>query len=335
MRCAVNPTSRSCLRIALAFTLLLFTDTAAARTPGEVAVRIELEAPNDCPSADAFLQAVLRRAPTARAANAAEPARSFRAVIERRGKRFAGRVDASSLSSTEAKVAEARSCNDLVDALAVTVALSLEVEAEQGTSRAAPAEPAQPDAPESGQSAPAVTAKPSSTGSEPSASWEWGGAASGVAVVSSLPALLGGEFALLARSAARGPWSPGIRLGAGIAANGGDTGLRLRWTYGSLSVCPTRVGREMLSLSACVRSLAGALRGEARERGTGSASLLLGATGAELHGDVRVGAVLIQARGAALATWAKPSFSSQPSGRKLVRVQSSLFEAGVGLGIVF
>lgn len=89
--------------------------------------RVELTAPNQCPAEEHLLEAILRRTTRARVAAAGEPARPLRAEIKESKGKLEGVLHLT-LANGESleRTAEALHCEDLVDALGLIVAISID-----------------------------------------------------------------------------------------------------------------------------------------------------------------------------------------------------------------
>lgn len=321
---------------AIAFTLAY--PTLAQAEPG-VAVRAELEAPAECPDADWFLQEILKRAPEARPAMAAEAARRFRARVSRQGAGFSGVLESESLARTDARAVQAPGCQEVVSSLAMTVALSLEAD---------PVEPNEQDqAPEADEPAVAAPIAPEPEAPKPDpvkppmlpparqSSLLGVGVEAGI-LVGGLPLLVGGKAAVLWRAAKPGAWAPMVRVGAGYYTrlDTGDTKLSL--PLATVDLCPSLAAVGPIWLTPCVHSVLGLLRGEARESGGAEpASLLLGGTGIEGRLEWLLEPVLLDLHGGVLGVWSAPTFRARPSGRVLLEVERLVFDTGLGLSLVF
>jgi hypothetical protein len=109
--------------------------TVLACLPAAAAEGVSYDAPGGCPKADAFEQALQART---------QDTRDVRIVvrIDRNGDDFAGRVDVSSGSASRSRSLTATSCSELVDALALSAALSIEEVRQEADSAPAKRTPA-------------------------------------------------------------------------------------------------------------------------------------------------------------------------------------------------
>jgi hypothetical protein len=294
----------------------------ASAPPSQIAVQVELDAPSECPNADALLERVLTRVPHARRASAAEPARRYRATIQRDGERYLGAVVSESHSATDERGSQSASCDELVTLLAVSVALSLE----NAEPASAPPEPAV-EAPKG--------IRPAESASETGVSW--GVLLSARVLTASVPALGGGSFEAGLESRTPGSFSPSVWLGAlGLFPMAESDSVELTLLAGSLSICPARWAAGPLHVIPCLQTLAGSLSGEAREGfGAREASLLFGATGPALRLDARAAPLVVSLSAAALGVWSAPSFRSEPSGRELAAAEALAVSGGAAIGVIF
>jgi len=323
-----------------AFTPLLAVGAASASTPEPVlAVRAELNAPRGCPSADTFLEEILKRAPGARAASAAEAARRYRANVERAGARFRGEVASESLSRTDGKAVDGATCSEVITALAIVVALSLDADA------IAPSEPEAPVTPDRKPPArepvsPRAPAKKAQKRTAEPSGREWGLAAEGALLGQALPTLLGGGASVFVRTSRTGVFAPSIRLGGGLLFPvDSSPPLELRMPFLLLDFCPSRFTVGPVHASPCVHTTAGLLSGRARRsRDTGAtqaAALPFMATGPEVRLELQLERVLFGVRGSLLGVWSAPSFRRRPSGSVVMESGALAVEAGAGFGVIF
>ncbi len=101
-------------------------------------VSIVVEAPNACVTARDFFDLVRRRTPRIRRADAAEPARRYRLTIED-DQPVVGRLVAENTDGTlTPREVEGASCQEVADALALVLAVTLDPLAELGPAQARP-----------------------------------------------------------------------------------------------------------------------------------------------------------------------------------------------------
>ncbi len=161
------------IRSVLLCAALALSVSAAQAQPEGRPIRLLFQAPPACPPSSRFLEKVMTRAPRAHLAVGDEPGRTFHLQIERIGTGFHGTLRAETTPGlfSEKRGFEAPTCPELEEALALTMALSLDEEA--------PAPPPKADDP-----GPAVMAPPRP--------WEWSVKLGGEALTIGLPQLMVG-----------------------------------------------------------------------------------------------------------------------------------------------
>lgn len=227
-----------------------------------VPVRVEVEAPADCADAPSFLERVRARRPGIRAAREDETPPSYKVRIAADNGRMLGSVVAE---DGEPRSLASATCSELVDALALTVALAIDSR-ESGKSSAAPPEPQSGPPVEAASEPPPDSQRPAIVASRSrvfraslgvDATLTWMGA------LSRLPTP--GIF-VEAGPEVDGVRDVWLRVGAATSAGGIDTGAGradVRWWVGQLDGCPpgARLSRMFLA-RACLGVEAGMLSAE-------------------------------------------------------------------------
>jgi hypothetical protein len=247
---------------------LFFLLSPAAAQPDEEPVFLEYRAPVICENEAQFFARARSRAPRMRIARPDERARMFVVDIEQRAGRTSGRLTVRNPEGRQTvRELEARDCGEVVDALALVMALAVNPRAADVTPAAVnplPADTARaaPTVAPAGEPTPAATAAPTSvparvTASESAAAaaatppsgaslWAFRGAlaAWGVGAIAPEPlfgARAGGEVLNLATAVL----APSFRLSAGYATREGFVvdGGTAHFAYGgaSFELCPLRL----------------------------------------------------------------------------------------------
>ena len=276
-----------------AFAVFALAGAARAQESQEAPepLSVAYEAPEGCPTAEAFFREVSARTTRARAPLPDERARVMHVVVTRRGERYGGRLwidDASRVGT--ARAVEGTTCSEVVGALALIGALAVDPRA--STAPVAPTSRAQTDAGDALPPAPAPSKTAVSMAPPPTAQRaETPGPGPaprpappptrvGVAVGVQAEALFvagavgsGRVFGDLSFRSADSIFAPAIRLAVArsldvdrAAAIGGAS---LRWTVGSLELCPLRL---RLAPPLALRPCAGAAAGALDASGTGIAA---------------------------------------------------------------
>lgn len=260
------------------------TASASSPAPASAAepIRFEYDAPASCPGEDAFIAQVLARTQLARRAVAGEVARSFAVSVWTRGASVVGRLTVGSASGERSeRTVSASNCTDLVGALALVAALTVDPAASTAplVPAAPPAPPAPPTAPAPVSPAPREPA-PRRTPREPVRSPAaparqahtpnpWSGSA-GVLVgltgaVAPEPLPLLGIFASVARREG-GVLEPavGVSIQAGrVTATNSTSNVTFTWVAGRLDACPIAWRPwQSLALRPCAALDAGMLRAD-------------------------------------------------------------------------
>jgi hypothetical protein len=230
---------------------------ALASEPTEaVPVRLEYRAPPACPDSEAFLAAVRARTQRVRPADADEPARTFVVVILSDGARTFGRLQVTEEGrETDSREVSGASCGEVVEALSLTAALSVDPEALLGAP--APPPPPPPPAPPP-SSPPPPPQKPPPV--PPPFSWWLGADLIGSSAVG--PGLIwGGGVGLEIEQNAPGLLRPSARISIRGARNDllsrADAALATWYALG-LDACPLRIG-SVLHIEPCATVRAGLL----------------------------------------------------------------------------
>ena len=196
-----------------------------ARAADAVPVRVRVEAPVGCPSADEFIVR-LGAELAVRSAGADEPAHSLLVEVRRDASGFVGSLGSSSTAGVAARDTRAASCEQVFSALALTAALALE-------GRPAPLPPAlssspAPSAPPPHTALAAIELASQSRTPVPRPSQRvYGWAAGARLLAGSLPLLLGPTLEL-SNSATRGPGlSVALRLGLLLPVDAASSSVEL------------------------------------------------------------------------------------------------------------
>ena len=231
-------------------------------------MRLQYEAPSGCPDEQAFYAAIEARTALVRPAREGETARVFRVrvTVDRSGSVGELRAVEEGRDTTGRRV-EAPTCDEVVQALALTVALSIDPMASIAPTRPPPAPPASssapPPPPPPKRSAPAAaTPAPRSFGFE-----------LGVEAVIAHPLEpylhAGGAIVAGVDWPYAGVLTPSIQLGVGQLRNDllstpADAALAL--TTAAITLCPTRfVLSEKFDARLCARGEGGVLAGRGRD----------------------------------------------------------------------
>lgn len=118
-----RPTSKALLGLSGALVLL----TAVPAGAEVETIRIDYRAARGCPTAEQFVNRVLRRAQNARLAQFEEDARTFVVVIERSARSYSGSLAIrENGGSTVARTVTARQCGDVAGVLALSTILAVD-----------------------------------------------------------------------------------------------------------------------------------------------------------------------------------------------------------------
>ena len=117
----------------------------AALAADAVPIRVNYDAPASCPNQDAFYEAVQARTERVRKAQGNEPRVDVNVRVTRADRRFHGEMrEVVNQGETSARNVDGETCKEVVEALAFTVALSLDPEAHPPVPPTAAVEPAPP-----------------------------------------------------------------------------------------------------------------------------------------------------------------------------------------------
>jgi hypothetical protein len=254
------------LRLALAQGAPLST-TEAQADPTRLAVRIEYAAPQRCPSEAEFEAELHKRTAKARPAADSEPAHVVRVVVRSLPSgAMVGRI-ATEWNGEHSGVRELRdkNCGQLVSALALTAALTIDPDArldlapeatKAETTVPAPAPAPAPPPSENTDRQPVTEPSPRSMSLEKRVGMEAG--AVRIITPGAMPTL--GAFGELAWL---GPdfVSPSIRLSLDLASNTLDVNraANFSWLAGTLELCPIAVRWADTELRPCVSGAGGAI----------------------------------------------------------------------------
>jgi hypothetical protein len=110
----------------ISLSLLTTLATVAAAAPAQPAA-LSFVAATGCPSREAFLSSVEKRGGDLSALDAAVPRRSFDVAIRREGEAYVGTLtaDLGDASKADARTVQAATCDEVFEALSVTMALEL------------------------------------------------------------------------------------------------------------------------------------------------------------------------------------------------------------------
>jgi len=248
---------------------------------GSEAVRFRYEAPEPCPSIDAFQSAVMNRTSRARTAQPQERAREFDVVLARRDAHWQGRLTIHEQSGAASeRTVEGDSCQEVMDAVALVTALAIDprartVPAAEPIASAAPAGSSPPSsatrpdaAPAPRQPPPSPPAAHDSVPIRPAPSW---GAGFGVQLATTWgPAPDPVWTVPLFLQVSRGDPSPGqssLRLtlsyGRSPSVSSQEGSGRFVWTTGRLDVCVLAARpAPQIRLLPCAMLDVGALQGQ-------------------------------------------------------------------------
>jgi hypothetical protein len=269
----------------------------AATSPPATAIRIELEAPPDCATAEAFYEAV--RARTERARTVREGEAGVRVVVRlvRAGARVQGELRViGERGESDTRRVDGGTCTEVVEALSLTVALAVDPTAllgpQESVVKLPPPEPPPPPPP------PPPPAEP------PRAiEVRLGLHAGGVGQVTPFVSFGGsGSLRVVA------PWAAASSIGVGLRRYQNDLfreadNASVRTTLIDLTLCPKRFGDvASFTLEPCAVGLGGWLRAsglDVDERATVVRSyfaiggLLIGSTPISSHWAVELEAALL------------------------------------------
>jgi len=332
---------------------IALSSTSAAAQPGSASepVAIAYDADPGCPPVNVFFDQVRARTQRVRRAERDEAALSLRVTARITDSAAIGRLEVQTTSDeVTARAMSAPECDELVAALALVAALSIDPDASMDTSPGAPTPDAGVSAarlegeqeepppslaplPRERIAAPAsVAAPPRGTWSAGGGGWLHGGALPGVA--------LGGRAWLETAAGDRGTWSPAARLSVGAAATFavvlGPAKARFQLYTARLDGCPTslRFG-GVVGFEPCLLIEGGALRGEGADVSIPrSATSLWLATGPLGRLKVRIGShVTVELESGVVVPLSRPTMTFQ--GDTAYEVPLWGFTAGLGATMTF
>ncbi len=130
------------LQVAAATAVIFAVSLAAAEAPErDIAVQIEYEAPDDCPTIDDFMSAVQRRSLRIRRAMPGESAPILRVRLQQTSQHASGELSLQGTDDRQSRYVRADTCADVAETLALTTALGLDPTAELAPPPSPPPEP--------------------------------------------------------------------------------------------------------------------------------------------------------------------------------------------------
>ena len=243
--------------------------------PWTVPVRIDYRAPAGCPSEEAFFDSVRSRTARVRLAEGDEPARTFLVVIMTDQDRTFGELRVTENGrETDSRMFSGVSCEEVVDALSLTAALSVDPDAKIAPSRPVeprpepkPVPPPEPPPIETAAPKPEPP-KPPPAAPEPLRP-EWFVGLDLMAGTPVRPYTLWGAGAMVELGCtAPGLFAPSLRLSLHHAVNDllqTPRAAHVAWTPVTLTACPLRFGgRGKVQVRTCALVETGVLyaRGE-------------------------------------------------------------------------
>lgn len=243
------------------------TETPVEATP----IRIELDAPSDCATAEAFFESV--RARTERARPVKEGEAGVRVVVKlmRVGSRAHGELRViGDRGESDTRRVDGATCTEVVDALSLTVALAVDPTARLGPPSAKPAEAPAPVCPE-----PPPPPLPEAPEPPPrTLEVRVGLHADGMGQVSPFVSF-GGDISVRVIT----PWASATSFGLAVMRLQNDVfssarNASVRSTLFELSACPERFGaRDVFTVEPCVMGYGGWLSATGRGVATTSEAL--------------------------------------------------------------
>jgi hypothetical protein len=309
------------------------TDAGAQDAGGEARVapddrtafRVDYVAPASCPDAAAFSALVRARTSRVREAGEGEPAQTLRVELRAFDAGALGQLTAERDGETsEVRALRGRTCADVVSALALTAALSLDPSARLSLPPPTPA-PAPPPVP-----AAATTVSSATPARRPSARV---GATAGLARIVS-PGVM--PFVGVAGQVeATRWWRPSVRLSLLGASNvfATDRAATFSWIALELEVCPFQLPLgARAALAPCATAQGGVLRATGRGEPTVyTESRLWTGAGASAHLPVAISPRWVIDLGAGLLVpFRERDFRFEDPARSLARTAAISWRAGLG-----
>ncbi len=237
---------------------LAVPDTAP-ESSGTVPVRVDYRAPPECPDAVAFMRGVRARTRRVRVAEEGESARTFVVEITPVEDRILGHVRVTEEGQeTDSRSSEGADCAEVVDALALTTALSVDpdarlvAETEQAEPETPPPAPPQPPEPPPSPPKPPPPEPPRPP--PPSGPWRVGAQLEAMGVVRAYILPGAGAWVALHDNASEW-WAPSARLTVHHARNDlaeDPPEALVVWTAVSAEGCPLQLGPAgSVELRAC------------------------------------------------------------------------------------
>lgn len=261
-------------RSAVALLVLLTASPGAAAEPE--GVRIDYGAPLGCPDAAGFLRSLRERTTRFRQATPEEQAREFTVRVSPVASAYSGQLEIRGLTGSVAvRHVEAKSCDQVVNALALITALAISPNAltEKSQSPENAAEKTSESMTDQDRTPSVERRAPAPARQEQEEPWQWSAGMLGRMATRVVPDVsYGGELFAEAEAPASSGWGPSFRLGAFFAQSNtefaapADAAARFLWFGASLEGCPVRLegwGRR-LAVVPCVTLHLGGLRAQGR-----------------------------------------------------------------------
>ena len=238
------------------------------------AIRIEVDAPVECVTAPSFLERVRARSPRVRAAHDDEEATTYRVTVILTKRRAQGTLVAD---GSEPRVLEGGSCAEVVDALAITVALAIDHRPEPSEPEPSEEEAHAPEpAPGSPTRMSSPEKPPSSLEARPTPWRPSAGVLGSLTSMGRLGSLAAPEIFVEVGPVTSHLVAPRFRL-SGTTLGGflESEGARatFRWWVGALETCPVHLHlSESLIARPCVGGQVGSLSASGLSIANGSSS---------------------------------------------------------------
>lgn len=230
-----------------------------------VPVRVSYDTPADCPSAEAFYEALRARTEHVREAVGEEPRLDVSVRVSRNARGFAGEVrEVVNGKESAVRSMDGQTCKEVVEALSLTVALSIDPNAH--APRAQPPSPPPSNPPVAPVEAPVVEPAPAPGPSAP-LRLEIGLSAVGTAVETTGWSLGGALFVSVFRDQSSNT-SSGVQLAFLFASTGfprSPTDHRTRFGALVLDACPWRRRFAGIELAPCALGAFGVLEMTGRD----------------------------------------------------------------------